>query len=278
MAESRRWYEKAAKQNHPDAVYNIGSLYMKGRGCDVDLSKARAFFQRAMELDGGVSRLHQEAVGLVAVAGLYLNSNLEDRSERALSILLPLTGTDPDNSDASVAARFRVGYVRYEEGNLQSAYGWYCSVVATVTSVPLTEGRNQDGAAFNAMLCCSQLGMHAQLRFWARLAKKRSISGDLDLSDRLGRIENIVHVFRELRLLRDTCGGCGVEFEGKERKFCRGCRAVCYCSRDCQKMHWNRKKDNHREDCKAATELKRKLKEARKKAATGVAAAAASSL
>lgn len=67
-----------------------------------------------------------------------------------------------------------------------------------------------------------------------------------------------------LRWVRDICGGCGAEFVGKERKFCRGCRTYCYCSRDCQKMHWNRKHDGHREDCKAATELKQKMKEAKK--------------
>ena len=269
VAECRRWNEKAAKQNHPDAVYNIGNLYMSGQGCDVDLSKAREFFQRGIEADGGVSRLfrRKNVDGLVATAASYLQTNLEDRCERALSILLPLTGMDPNSSDASVEARFRVGYVRYEEGNFQSAYSWYCSVV-TVASAALTEGGNQifmDYATYNAMLCCKgdRLGTHAQLRFWARLAKKRSISGSLDLSDRRARIEEIVRVFRELRLLRDTCGGCGAAFEGKDRKFCRGCRTYCYCSRDCQKMHWNRKEGGHREDCKAATELKRKLKEAK---------------
>ena len=30
--ECRRWYEKAAKQNHPDAVFNIANLYMRGLG------------------------------------------------------------------------------------------------------------------------------------------------------------------------------------------------------------------------------------------------------
>ena len=214
-----------------------------------------------MELDGGMSRPHREADGLVEVAGFYLQSNLEDRYERVLSILLPLTGTDPDNSDASAAARFQVGYARYEEGHFQSAYSWFCSV-ATVN------GRDREctgGSTYNAMLCCmgDRLGMHAQLRFWARLAKKRSISGSLDLSDRRRRIEHIVYNFRELRLLRDTCGGCGAAFEGEDRKFCRGCRTFCYCSRKCQKMHWNRKEDGHREDCKAATELKQKLKEAK---------------
>ena len=68
-----------------------------------------------------------------------------------------------------------------------------------------------------------------------------------------------------LRKLRDTCGACGAQFEGKERKFCGGCRTFCYCSRDCQKMHWNRKENGYREDCLGLTDLKMKLKETKKK-------------
>jgi len=114
VAESRRWYEKAAKQNHPDAVDSFGVFYAKGQGCDVDLSKALEFFQRAMELDGGVSRLHRNANGLVDVAGLYL---------RALSILLPFTGTDPDNSDAASQHDFewRIPDMRKANFNLHTA-------------------------------------------------------------------------------------------------------------------------------------------------------------
>ena len=100
--------------------------------------------------------------------------------------------------------------------------------------------------------------------FWAKLAKRVSLSVGLDPNQRLTRIQTIVEILRSARRLRNTCGGCGTEFEGKERKFCRGCKKFCYCSRECQKMHWNRKKDGHREDCKGAVELKQKLKEARR--------------
>ena len=85
-----------------------------------------------------------------------------------------------------------------------------------------------------------------------------------DLEDKKKHICILINSRRDLRAARDTCGGCGTEFEGKERKFCRGCRSYCYCSRECQKIHWNRKNGGHREDCKAATELKRKMKEAKK--------------
>ena len=68
-----------------------------------------------------------------------------------------------------------------------------------------------------------------------------------------------------LRQLRDTCGACGTKFEGKDRKFCGGCRTFCYCSRECQKIHWNQKALGHREDCLGLKNLKVEVKEAKKK-------------
>ena len=63
------------------------------------------------------------------------------------------------------------------------------------------------------------------------------------------------------RDVRDSCGGCGAEFDGKDRKYCRECRTFCYCSRDCQKLHWNCKKNGHREDCLGLKELKKQMME-----------------
>ena len=115
------------------------------------------------------------------------------------------------------------------------------------------------------MRCCKGLQKTAQAKFWGRIVKKNlSASFLFSPKARAAFVKGLVRHQRKLRSLREVCGGCGAEFEGKERKFCRACRAYCYCSRECQKMHWNRKEGGHREDCKGASELKQKMKEKKK--------------
>jgi len=168
-------------------------------------------------------------------------------------ILLPLA-----KERMSPEAQFRLGQICLSEGQTSAAYGWFCLSA-------LTDIQNGDGhgsASINAFICTNHSGNLAHMRYWSRSAKA------VDLPQGLENRRNYVHVMvrsqRLLREVRDSCGGCGAEFEGKERKFCSGCRAYCYCSRDCQKMHWNRKENGHREDCKGLTELKQKMKEAKR--------------
>ena len=60
----------------------------------------------------------------------------------------------------------------------------------------------------------------------------------------------------KLREMRKSCGGCGTALAGDRRKFCRCCRAYCYCNEDCQEKHWD---GGHREECKEVEEHMRKI-------------------
>ena len=59
---------------------------------------------------------------------------------------------------------------------------------------------------------------------------------------------------------RRLCAECGVNLSTATRKMCSNCKAVCYCSRSCQKMHWNRTKCSdtsaHRNDCLEVSRLR----------------------
>ena len=66
----------------------------------------------------------------------------------------------------------------------------------------------------------------------------------------------------KLREISDSCGGCGAALEGDTRQYCRGCKTFCYCSRECQKQHWNRTDGGHRAECKEAQDQACKILEA----------------
>ena len=59
---------------------------------------------------------------------------------------------------------------------------------------------------------------------------------------------------------RRLCAECGVKLSTATRKMCSNCKAICYCSRSCQKMHWNRTKcfdtSAHRNDCLEVSRLR----------------------
>ena len=254
--DSNRWAEKAAKQGHPKALFQMGVSYLRGVGRSVDLEKATKFLQTAI-----VSEFQMDDVrdALIDVACEYLRVGSNEAREVAKSILLPLT-TIPrsgaaSNFEIASSAHFHLGRVFRSERNIAMAYDRFVSSI-------LYSAVNVNCRSFDAMLCAELLGLHAQRRFWAGKVKISSIDFISTDHQRRGIME-LLNTQRDLRQMRNSCGGCGVAFEGKERKFCRECRTYCYCSRECQKMHWNRKENCHREDCLGLKEVKQKLKEAR---------------
>ena len=152
--DARLWYTKAARQNHPDALHNLGVLYKLGVvGGRVDLGKARDLILSAMDIDPESNKAYVES--LVNVAAHFLDDDVGG-VKPALDILIPLAGTDPETSDASKSARFGMGYALDCEGKIEAAYEWCVSTVAASTmtndGVGLIGESLSATSAFNAML------------------------------------------------------------------------------------------------------------------------------
>ena len=260
MVEALHWLQAASNQGHPVANHYLAMTALAGiNGEAVDLARAHRLLEEAMDsplmtVRRGFLKKCQNA--LVDVADKYMQLETKEGYEKAKAILLPIAETGHGNAQGLLGEAF------FNEDDYLTALKFF-SLAATDPNTNLEPTR----PAYGAMYCCDELKLFSQAKFWARATKESLSNPNLPDKARLAHVQLLVDLQRRLRKMRDTCGGCGAEFEGKERKFCRGCHAYCYCSRECQKMHWDRKEGGHREDCKGAMELNQKMKEKKMKEA-----------
>ena len=250
--EAYRWADMAARQGHPGANLNLALTTIIGRGCPVNLTRAKNFAEKA--LSGGANR-EQCLEALLLVANDRLREGTVEGVEEALEIFGFLSYGDNVRPEALLwLSKFA-----YLNGKVEDEYHCLvsCAFAAKEGSAEFSE------AAYRAMVAMQAVTFHALGRWWLRRVTLSNIKFDSG-EERMEAIASFISYQQELRQMRDICGGCGVEFEGKERKFCRECRTYCYCSRECQKIHWNRKQNGHREDCLVLTDLKKKFKEAKR--------------
>jgi len=219
--EAKRWFEKASKQGHPGAILSLGVCHLDGRGgCSVDLYKAREFFEKAMTLGPHLAgRCHRL---------LYKIAQRVDIPETK-SILISLA------NEGYAEAQNNLGVVLMKENDILNAKRWF--VAAALQGV--------EAAAWNILVCCKDLLDMPEAHFWLDIVfRSDKKQDDPDLQ------KSVDDISSNLRKLRDSCGGCGAALVGDRRLYCKQCRTYCYCSRDCQKLHWNRTGEGgHRSEC-----------------------------
>mmetsp|Transcript_32216 Transcript_32216/g.70815 ORF Transcript_32216/g.70815 Transcript_32216/m.70815 type:complete len:365 (+) Transcript_32216:258-1352(+) len=226
--DAKRWYEKAAKQGHPEAMVRLGNFYLDGvGGCTVNLSKAREYAEKAMSLDGNVVDL-----------SLDLLLEISDRvgPGEAKSILVPLAENGIPRAQLGLGAVFAL------EDNFLAAKKWF-----EASALQGNEAADRVILSF-----CSNILNMPETNFWFNIVYKPGMTLDVvaqELQESTGR---------RLRQLRDNCGGCGIKLDGDRRKYCKQCRTYCYCSRECQKLHWSRT-EGHRSECMAVRALEEKI-------------------
>lgn len=236
--EAVRWYRKASAQGHPLATLSLGMCHMKGRGgCDRDLGTAEDCLERAIAMDPLVKDVCERR--MVSVAKEYQE---EGNLKEAKQVLGPLT---------SISARMLLGSILTSENDLEPGM--------EVFTACAMEG--QVLAALNVAAICWKEKELPKAKAWHDFGKINigAIPSCYENSIYVERNLSIMH--SELSKLRSACTTCGIFLDRSTRKLCSGCRTFCYCSTECQKIHWERVHDGHRDDCKAAQGLVKVLKD-----------------
>mmetsp|Transcript_17400 Transcript_17400/g.38487 ORF Transcript_17400/g.38487 Transcript_17400/m.38487 type:complete len:414 (-) Transcript_17400:219-1460(-) len=260
--EAKRWYEKAAKQGHPRAAYYLAMFHLDGRGgCSVDQSKARQLTQEAIALDpNDTINVHLCRTQLVHVADRV------DNNDEAKSILFPLA------EGGMELAQRQLGFLLFDEDGTTVGKRWF--------EAAALQG-HECGSTILVLISCECLQQWSEANFWFNVVSRSNT-----MADKPSRIMKLVGgIGRNLRQLRNNCGGCGADLEQPEptsstnrrygwlsssgwlsniwgrfgtsttcntgrRLYCGQCKTYCYCSRDCQKLHWNRTGEGgHRSEC-----------------------------
>ena len=249
LEEAASWYQRAASHGHPEAFLALAGIYRCGMGCPLDLKLARLYAEKARSLHPGLGVLCNRI--LLSVAVNFSKDGLEKEAD---AILCDLVHQDNDALDGDLCERtaaslYTMGLYRLSgEMRLKAFCLGYL------------------GSSFSAAECYFVAGNYPHCKLWLSVAcqtkgwffkEEFQPHGKMFWVSRESRRDE----FRsKLREIRNSCGGCGAALEGKMRKYCRGCKAYCYCSRECQKVHWNRSEDGHSAECKRVMELKEKAK------------------
>jgi len=175
----------------------------------------------------------------------------EGEMEASNSILLPLANSGFCPAQVQLAVR-----VFQDENESLTAYPLFKSALLGA-EIP----HDIAESAYWTMTCSTELGRFAIAKLLLPMANK-SLSMLQNVETKITRIGIMVALKKDLRGFRKECATCGTALDRSNRRLCKGCRNHCYCSRECQKVHWNRKDGGHRAECKEAQELKVQIRDA----------------
>ena len=241
-----RWYRRAAAKGHPGAMLQLSSACRVGKGCSRDLAEARTWAQKAAIFD------HFKNGSISELALIGVDCYECDKIDEVQSTLSAALEMNVENMATRVETQYHLGL-----GHLSALAGDDSSALNLFSKCVLHGDFRSDmmpvaDVASGAMGVSWKLQRLAETKLWMSFVRARH-----GISDTWAKIVSPIQ--QGLRDLRQSCKVCSAPLDRANRKLCKGCKAYCYCSRECQKVHWNRSEDGHREECKRVTELKEEL-------------------
>ena len=236
-SEAFRLYEIAASKDHPIACINLVWPYVEGLGCKKDLEKACIMFEKAMHLRAE-DFFGSPISTLIFSVGYNLARKLLDdgEAEKGLSVFLPLA--ERGNGEAQGL----LGAMHERVGDQAGSIRWH-----TVSS-------ENPHFPFSALGSSMKIRNECLLRYWY------GVASNIELESSQEHEANLLASMHDLLCaVRQECAWCNASLDRSNRKMCKGCKAHCYCSEDCQRAHWNAKENGHRSDCQKVMEVKKKV-------------------
>ena len=169
---------------------------------------------------------------MIILAGKhYNNGDLDQRDDLLETLLRGSPKTLPADT------QYRLGGTLLLAGNRISAENIFLSSAMNGHVL----------SAWNLQVFCSEKSLLAKQKVWIGHVKKNIalLPKSQSYNFRVA-IEKAKKKFRELR---GACASCGAFLNRSTRKLCGGCHTCCYCSRQCQKQHWNNRDCGHRTEC-----------------------------
>ena len=243
------WLKRAAAQNEPVSIRRLALMYgNREEGCPRDLKIARAYAKTIGRLHADTRLLCSQT--LIMVAEEYLNDGNKDEAMTTVQDVV----RDADEVGLGLDYCRRLCWIlcgAYTAPNETKCY----AMLNRIQSRQLRLGEIEF-----ALLTCSNhynIGEFALSKLWFQVACKTR--HDFSGKNECTWPDSRKQIRSKTREIRNACGGCGASLEGERRQYCRGCRAYCYCSRECQKLHWGRTDNGHREECKEVMCQARKI-------------------
>jgi TPR repeat protein len=231
------WYRKAADKMNPEGMFRLGLMYCQGRSgtsSDYDADESRRLWKLAAnfghkEAAEGLKRieLQDEESALLRTA---------DDATQAAHMISKSMGAHVEILQEGHPHRGRIGEVI--DGNFDGKGG----SMNFLLRLGSDDGGRAEETWLDVLKGHNDITTNIRMVGWSE--KKRE-----ELAEQIKAKEQAT-----LEKAERDCARCGAaegdaEEAPKHRK-CSRCKAVFYCSQECQSAHWNAKASGHKEACK----------------------------